>query len=525
MAALLCLALLAACDSGEKEMTNLPLTTDKFRSMYQIFPYSFADSNGDGVGDIQGIIDKLDYIDDMNFDGIWLTPVHQSPTYHKYDVIDYKTIDRQFGTMEDYDKLVEECHKRGMTVLLDLVINHTSDQSEWFKQSKAARINGSVNNKYYNYYNYKNTRPDTAHWFPVNGNSGPYYEGEFWSGMPDLNWRSILDNPDCDLAKDLTEVMRFWLEDHNVDGFRLDATGEFLSSAEDNAACLKWINDTAKSIAPDCYIVAEPDWGGPFDVYYGSGIDSAFLFNLSQGGGGISASARLQKVSRFISIDVDNQKVVGDGIPALFVSNHDTGRAIGALQGLRDQSTMKLGYGLMSMCMGTTFWYYGDEVGMQDFPQTTGEKKVIDEHKRQPMPWGDSYQCTPVVGTDKNVSDETKYPLGNVKENLSDKNSVLNYIARANALRRSFPAIARNFGVEVYRSSSNTVALIQKGTGAEAVYIALNVSQLAAETLDVAQWGGFELAGTLSVDVNSMPAMDGSVLTLPPMTIAILRKV
>ncbi len=514
------LLLLTAC--GEKQAKNIPQTEDKYRTYYQIFPYSFADSNGDGIGDINGIIDKLDYIDDMHFDGIWLTPVHQSPTYHKYDVVDYKSIDRQFGTMEDYDRLVEECHKRGMTILLDLVLNHTSDQNEWFKNFVSARLNNAQRIKYYNYFNCADRQLDGT-WYSMGNNL--YYEGAFWSGMPDLNWRMILEDPDCDLAQDIEDVMRFWLIDHDVDGFRLDATGEFLASDSDNAECLRWINDTAKSIKSDCYIVAEPNWGGPFDVYYSSGIDGAFLFNHSQGGGSISGAARMEKVSWFTDIDSNDKTIVGDGIPALFVANHDTGRAIGALQGLRDQSTLKFGYGLMSMCCGTTFWYYGDEVGMQDFPQTTGEKKVIDEHKRQPMPWGDEYQCDPVSGTDPNVPDETKYPLGDVKSNLKDKNSVINYITRANALRRSFPAIARNYGETLYTSSSRHVALIRKGTGEDAVYIVVNVSQMTSETLDLSEYGSFELAGTLSVNIKSTPKTNKSVLTLPPMTIAVLRKV
>lgn len=514
--------------NGEEALTYEP-TTDNYRTYYQIFPYSFADSDGNGVGDLQGIIDKLDYIADLNFDGIWLTPVHKSPSYHKYDVIDYKSIDPSFGTLDDYDKLVEECHKRGMTIILDLVINHTSNECDWFKMCiDAHNYAGYEYNRYYNYYNVKTTGGGST-WYK-DGNV--YYEGQFWSGMPDLNWQYILDEPDGYLAQDLEDVMRFWLIDHDVDGFRLDATAEFFSgNSSKNIECLRWINDTAKAIKPDCYIVGEGPWNSTAYSYHQSGIDSFFLFNHGyEGVNDISMAARNTNsygFSYFSDIDATNQKNLPEtSIPAMFVANHDTGRAYGILQGgnkTQGLNNMKMGYGVLAMSAGSTFWYYGDEIGMNAFAATTGNREVIDEHKRQPMPWGDSYQCIPVKGTDLTVADSVKYPWGNVGSNMNNGDSLLNYIKRANALRRAFPQIARCYGEIVL--DGDMVGIISKGTGSDKIYIAVNLSHQKESSVLLSQYitGVPTLAGTLSV--AALPTLNEGVLNLPPMTFAVITTV
>ena len=196
----------------------------------------------------------------MNFEGIWLTPVHKSPSYHKYDVVDYRTIDAKFGTLEDYDRLVEECHKRGMTVLLDLVFNHTSSQNDWFEACFLARENNEIWDKYYEFYNFEKSTSARNGWSQYNGSW--IYESRFNAGMPDLNLQNVLDEPEGYLATELKDIMKFWLVDHKVDGFRLDAvTSYFTGNTVKNTEFLKWLNDTAKALKPDCYIVGEGTWG------------------------------------------------------------------------------------------------------------------------------------------------------------------------------------------------------------------------------------------------------------------------
>ena len=194
---------------------------------YQIYPRSFKDSNGDGIGDLPGIIEKLDYLngtpDSLGIDAIWFNPFFVSPDKdHGYDVADYCDIDPRFGTLEDFDRLVEECHKRGIRVMLDLVVNHTSDRHPWFQQSRSSR-----DNPYRDWYIWRDGR-DGGKRPPNNWKShfsgpawtwdektGQYYLHSFLKEQPDLNWF----NPE--VRKAIYQVVRFWLE-RGADGFRLD---------------------------------------------------------------------------------------------------------------------------------------------------------------------------------------------------------------------------------------------------------------------------------------------------------------
>ena len=148
---------LAACkqNDNEKEEVKLNIIDDNYRNWYEIFVYSFYDTNNDGIGDLNGVTQKLDYIKEMGFNGIWLMPVHPSPTYHKYDVKDYYAIDDVYGTLEDMKTLIEEAHKRGIKVILDLVVNHSSSEHPWFKEAcQYIRENGQPGGKYGEYYNF-----------------------------------------------------------------------------------------------------------------------------------------------------------------------------------------------------------------------------------------------------------------------------------------------------------------------------------------------------------------------------------
>lgn len=521
---LLSCAACAGCAAKEIEPESVPLTQDNYRTYYQIVPYSFADSNGDGIGDIQGIIDKLDYIQGLNYDGIWLTPIHQSTTYHKYDVVDYYSVDSDFGTLEDYDRLVEECHKRGMTVLLDLVFNHTSSKNAWFEQCAYAHMREKTDNPYYNFYNFEELEKQSdlkAGWEIYQGNLA--YECQFWGEMPDLNLQNVLDEPDGALAKELTEIMRFWLIDHDVDGFRLDAVTSYFSGNEAlNLQFLTWLNNTAKSIKPDCYIVGEGSWGNPAENlrYQDSGVDSFFAFqNGKDANGNLSYSVRLEKAAYLYLIDQDNAANAGSGIPAAFIANHDTARAYGISMASVQTDNLKEIYGLLAMSYGTTFSYYGDEVGMSIVAAGGSSGSYIDEDRRQPMPWGDSYQCKPVKGSTA-AEDSEKYPLGTVADQLADENSVLNYVRRANAIRRAFPQIARYVAQQVYINDQRDLCVVSKGEGDEMIYIVWNASQTAERTYDTSSLGDVELAATLSAD--GIPKLSGSTLKIPAKSFAIL---
>jgi glycosidase len=181
---------------------ELNIIDDNYRNYYEVFLYSYCDSNGDGIGDINGLISKLDYINDMGFNGIWLMPVMQSTTYHKYDVIDYYTVDKEYGTNEDFINLADECHKRGIKLIIDMVINHTSAQNEWFKSACQSLKHENCGQEQCIIKNCVHSiihtaaiiillmkKPTSNDWYSVSG-TDYYYEGILWDQMPDLN----LDN-------------------------------------------------------------------------------------------------------------------------------------------------------------------------------------------------------------------------------------------------------------------------------------------------------------------------------------------
>ena len=246
----LVLALLSGCAStvstGEKleEIAQLGESPDdNYRVFYEIFVYSFCDSDGDGIGDFQGIISKLDYLQELGINGIWLMPIHPSTTYHKYNVSDYYAIDPQYGTMEDFDAFMEECQKRDIHVILDLVVNHSGSEHPWFKEAVAylqGLPEGAEPNAeecpYVDYY-YFNYGSKAKHSQVVGTNW--YYESQFSYDMPDLNLASEA------VRGEIEDIMAFWL-DKGVSGFRLDAAKEFYSgTTTKNIEVLSWIQQAA----------------------------------------------------------------------------------------------------------------------------------------------------------------------------------------------------------------------------------------------------------------------------------------
>lgn len=502
---------LVACDTTDDKQEELELNIidDNYRNWYEIFVYSFFDSNDDGIGDLNGVTQKLDYLSDLGVNGIWLMPIHPSPTYHKYDVKDYYDIDSDYGTLDDFDKLIEEAHNRGIKVIIDLVFNHTSSSHPWFTKACNAVRSGDLDNKYVKYYNF--TKDNQAGYTQLSGTSY-YYESRFWSGMPDLN----LDNED--VRAEMKDIIDYWLTTHNVDGFRLDAvTSYYTKNVAKNVEFLNWLNVEAKQIKSDCYIVGEAWEGsdGQINDYYQSGCDSFFLFTGAQGGGELAGCVKRQDAQGYASWVKRLENVYTKGVLAPFLGNHDTMRP-GSF--MPDTLAVKMAGGLLSMMNGSMFMYYGEEIGMISLGGTDS-----DPHKRIAMLWesgvykGWCYQPPEGITVNKN---SYKYP--SVKEQQEDDNSIYAYYKQALKLRNCFPQIARGT-IEVLELDNDAmeVCAIKKTYNGESITIVINLSRVEDQTVNMSG----ALKATLLADNSTGVKYDSKhgTITLPPCSIAIFQ--
>lgn len=320
---------LCAWGCGEKE-ASLPLLEeniidDKYDNYYEIFVYSFCDSDGNGTGDLRGVTSKLQYIRDMGYTGIWLMPIHPSPSYHKYDVTNYKAVQRSYGTIEDFEELLSKAHSLGIKVILDMVFNHTSSAHQWFLSAVQSAANGDTQGEYYDYYNFSDEAK--TGYTEYNG-SGVYYESRFVSNMPDLN----LDSKN--VRSEISDIMKFWLE-KGVDGFRLDAcTSYYTDDKEKSIAFTKWIKQEAVKYNPDAYIVGEV-WttANIIEEYYATeSADSFFCFPTADSTGYINRlfNSSTPAQSYWTALEQINSMSEG-GIAAPILDNHDMARIAGIL--------------------------------------------------------------------------------------------------------------------------------------------------------------------------------------------------
>ena len=508
------------------------------RTTYEIFVYSFCDSDSDGTGDLGGVRNKLDYIQDLGFDQIWLMPVCPSPTYHKYDVTDYMAIDPAYGTLEDFEALISDCHERGIRVITDLVLNHTSSQHPWFLEAAeylkslpdgaAADASACPTLDYYHFTQTPESGyaqiPDTS-W---------YYEARFWEGMPDLNLDSEA------VRGEIRKILSFWLEE-GVDGFRLDAvTYYYTGNDEQNIRFLNWVKDTADESAADLadaggsfspYIVCEA-WidQSLYAAYYASGVDSMFDFAYAGAEGLLAKTVKgqvsAQKFTDSLKAEQELFASFSDSyVNAPFYTNHDLDRSAG-YYAYDDGSRTKFALGLNLMMSGNAFLYYGDEIGMK------GSGK--DENKRAPMLWvpedtenpSAAGMCTGPEGMD---SIKQKFPSAAEQEN--DPLSVLNYTKQAIAVRNKYNVIRDGIVIPIPELESDTVGAYQKVPGSpesgpdqESVEILFNTSE-ETQTVDLSSLSDPFLTLTDCLCVSADPVLlDEGQLTLPPFSVAILKK-
>lgn len=513
-------------DETQKE--ELHIIDDNYRSYYEVFLASYYDSDGNGVGDIQGLIQKLNYINDNNEEtdtdlgcnGIWLMPIMPSDTYHKYDVNDYYSVDPEYGTIEDFKELSAECKKRGIKLIIDLVFNHTSDTHPWFLSATSylksldAKAEPSVKeNKYFGYYNFAKDMENNSNYYRV-GNTDWYYEGVFWSEMPDLN----LANDE--VRSEIEDIASYWL-DLGVDGFRLDAAKEyFTGGAKKNIEVLSWFTNYVKEINADTYVVAEVwDSFGSIASYYESGVDSIFNYALGDATGKIATTvnsagngkAGSSFAKAMEQVDTTFRDRNPHFIDASFLSNHDNDRCAGYVG--YDADKVKLLGGINLMMSGSSFIYYGEEIGMSG--------SGIDENKRAPMYWSETDSSGMTKGPAKMTVQEHKFQA--LEEQIKDENSIFYYYQKAVRLRNENPEIARG-SVTAIPLPDKDIAAVIKTYEDSSIIILYNISGEEKEVqLDSIDYEYSRVKGYLTTNVLEIPKLSGTVLTMPPYSIVILK--
>lgn len=416
---------------------------------YEIFVRSFADSDGDGIGDLKGITAKLDYLDDMGVAGIWLTPINPSSSYHGYDVTDYTSVNPEFGTLADFEELVNKAHALNIKVILDFVINHTSKNHPWFTDACS-----SLNSPYRNYFLFsENPQADiqagkipmtktyeSGQWHPVpNGTSGYQYMGMFSDWMPELNYGSADQCENSEAFQAICAAGRFWLE-KGVDGFRLDAVKHIYQDerSDENPTFLKKFYAELSKTKSDLYMVGEMLSEHHDVAPYYAGLPALFDF---------SSWYRLQYAIQnshakwfpkdMIEYQQEYASYRKEYIDATKLSNHDEDRTRSVLGGSSSESLerAKMAAAVLLTSVGSPYLYYGEEIGM------FGTKANGDENVRDPMLWDakakDRYRTTWRTST---FSTEAK--IGTVAQQAEKVNSIYNIYRYFMKLRNTYPALA-----------------------------------------------------------------------------------
>ena len=351
---------------------------------YEVFVRSFQDSNGDGIGDLQGLISRLDYLndgepgagDDLGVGCIWLMPVMQSPSYHGYDVTDYRTIEEDYGSNDDFLQLMDEAHARGIRVIVDFPLNHISSGHEWFVSAAS-----DPESPYRDWFIFSDEDPGyTGPWgqqvWHPNPHGDGYYYGIFDSSMPDLNFLND------EVNQEFRDITRFWLEEMGVDGFRMDAIKHVIEEGraqENTPATILWLEEYAafvRSVKPDSFTIGEVMNGGTDSLqpYYPDSLDAFFHFDMAQT---IQMASRTNSERRIGPIVSGANDRLPNQRWGTFLTNHDQPRIASVLDG--DLGASRTSAIMLLTFPGTPFIYYGEEIGL---PGTKPDPII-----RTPMQW------------------------------------------------------------------------------------------------------------------------------------------
>ena len=484
------------------------------RVYYQIFVGSFSDSNGDGLGDLRGIINRFDYLNDgdpksgmsLGIEGIWLSPIFTSPTYHKYDCNDYYEIDPKFGTMEDLKELVELCHGRGVQIILELVGNHTSTRHVWFQKFLTAHQNCDESDPYYDFYTW-GTGSQPGRSFHKLGNTSHFYEGNFSNEMPELNY----DNPNVRQA--MVDVAKFYL-DLGVDGFRFDAAKYiYYGEAERNTDFWDWYMAQLRSIKPDVYSVAEVWDGDGVTIPYNSSTN-CFNFTMSQVGGQIAQTAANGDpgvMARYIESYLQQIRALRpDAMLCSFIANHDMDRTAGFLPISNGRAFV--GANLNILTPGSPFIYYGEEIGLRG---SRGGANT-DANRRLAMLWGDGDTVKDPIGADYDSAGRN----GTVADQLPNGASLYNHYKKLIAIRQANPEIAYGEFKALELEGTKAGGFLSTWQG-KTVCVLHNTSTDEAK-IDLSQIPGFHFESFTAGGLGNAK-IEGTILTLDGQTSVVLR--
>jgi len=453
----LCATLAAA--AAARAQTPAPAWT-RGAVCYEVFVRSFYDSDGDGIGDLNGLIRKLDYINRLGASCIWLMPVAASPSYHGYDVSDYYRVEPAYGSNDDFKRLVVEAHRRGIVVLVDMVLNHSSSEHPYFQAALR-----DTTSPYRTWYRFSPTPLGKGPWGGEAWHRSPvrdeYYYGVFWSGMPDLNYQTPA------VRDEAKKIATFWLREMGVDGFRLDAVpyvveeGTCLTGCPGTHAFLREYAAHLRSVKPDAYTVGEV-WSNIDAMlpYYPDQLTAYFGFELSDS---LLSAVRTGSATGLLTGFLRLQ----DTLPAYrwspFLTNHDQTRTLTALGG--DVARARVAATLLLTLPGLPFLYYGEEIGM------TGDKP--DERLRTPMQW------SPRSGVGFTTGNPWETPQAdslttNVAVENRDPKSLLNLYRQLIHLRKQHEALATGELVPL-STTSPQVAVYLRRTNGRAVLVVANL--------------------------------------------------
>ncbi len=480
--ALMAASLILACAKPPVKRDVAASTEQWWRDgvCYEIFVRSFVDSDGDGIGDLRGLISRLDYINDGNPRNatslgakcIWLMPISRSESYHGYDVSDYYHVDPRYGTDEDFRQLIGEAHRRGIHVIVDFVPNHSSDKHPFFRSA----LQGPAS-PYRDFYRWSTAKPNQpGPWGQVAWHKSPvrdeYYYGVFWHGMPDINYESPA------VVKEMENVTRHWLTNMGADGFRFDAIpylvedGSELKHSRGTHEILRRLGASIRNVSPSSFTIGEMADGNAriLATYYPDQLDAYFAFDVASA---TLEAARFGAAAPFTKAVGEADSLFPAGRWAPFLTNHDQPRVMTALAG--DPRRARVAASAMLMLPGIPFVYYGEEIGM------VGAKP--DEQIRTPMQWTKQ----PGVGFTSGNPWEAAQPdwrVKNVQAQDRDPGSLLNHYRRLIHLRNAHPALAVG-DIDVGNTSHSAVAaFLRRGRG-ETLLIVVNFGASPASELSV----------------------------------------